>query len=171
MAELNASMKKLLLIRHAKSDWSQGNLADSERTLNERGFKNAKMMAERLVCRGLIPQKVISSPAVRAKTTAELFCQTFEIPPTEIQYKEQVYEATSSVLMQVVNTIDDQYDFVALFGHNPGITNFIVNLCNSDIYNLPTCGMVLISFPFESWELISYETGFEKLYDYPKNKQ
>lgn len=164
-------MKKLLLIRHGKSDWSKPGLRDFDRTLNDRGLRNAPEMASRLMVRNLVPQEVVSSPAVRAKSTAEIFCGEWDYPVTDILFKEEIYEASASTLLRVINDLDDRFDSIALFGHNPGLTEIIIDLCNSDLYNLPTCGVVQISFPFESWKMVSRQTGDQLLFDYPKNEE
>lgn len=164
-------MKKLLIIRHGKSDWSKPGLRDFDRTLNDRGLRNAPEMARRLMERDLVPQAVVSSPAVRAKSTAALFCGAWGIAGSEISFEEEIYEASASTLLKVINSLDDRYDSIALFGHNPGLTEIVVELCNSDLYNLPTCGVVLMSFPFESWKMVSRQTGEQLLFDYPKNEE
>ena len=162
-------MKKLLLIRHGKSDWNNPDLSDFERPLNERGLKNAVSMSQRLLDNNIVPQKIVSSPAFRAKQTAELFTKTLRIPNTEIQFSNEVYEATATDLLGLINMFDDQYKYIALIGHNPGLTDLILHLCDSGLYNLPTCGMVMIHFPFTSWEMVSYETGSMKFFDFPKS--
>lgn len=164
-------MKKLLIIRHAKSDWSMPGVRDFDRTLNERGLRNAPEMARRLKERQEVPQAVVASPALRAKTTAEIFCREWGVPVSDILFQEEIYEASASTLLRVINGLDDRYESIALFGHNPGLTEIIVDLCNSDLYNLPTCGVVQISFPFESWAMVSRQTGDQLLFDYPKNEE
>ena len=164
-------MKQVLLIRHAKSDWNNSELSDFERPLNKRGNKDAPAMAERLLKKHLIPQAIISSPAVRALTTAKYFAEVFNIDKKEIQKERAIYEALPNNLLNVVNGLDNKFDFIALFGHNPGITNLAISLCDTDIYDMPTCGMILIEFPFDDWKLISKNTGEEKLYDFPKNDE
>jgi len=146
-------------------------LTDFDRTLNARGLRNAPEMAIRLKERGLIPEAVVASPAVRARTTAEIFCTEWDYAVSDILFKEEIYEASPSALLRVINELDDRYDSVALFGHNPGLTEIIVDLCNSDLYNLPTCGVVQIAFPFESWAMVSRQTGEQLLFDYPKNEE
>lgn len=164
-------MKKLLLIRHGKSDWNSPGLKDFDRSLNDRGYRNAPEMAKRLLERDLVPQAIVSSPAVRAKQTAEIFSGEWGYPVTNILFKEEIYEASASTLLKVINDLDDRFDSIALFGHNPGLTEIIIDLCNSDLYNLPTCGVIQISFPFESWKMVSRQTGNELLFDYPKNEE
>ncbi len=60
-------------------------------------------------------------------------------------------------------------DFIALFGHNPGLTELVINLSNADIYNLPTCGMVLLDFPYDDWSMVTEGSGEKVFFDFPKN--
>ncbi|HCN83373.1 MAG TPA: histidine phosphatase family protein [Sphingobacteriaceae bacterium] len=161
--------KHLLLIRHAKSDWSNEDLTDFDRPLNNRGHKDAPAMAERLLKNRLVPQHLISSPAKRAITTAKYFADVFQINKNLIQQEEDIYEASSSILLKVINRIDDRYGFVALFGHNPALTSVVIDLSNADISDIPTCGMALIKFTFDDWAMISNGTGKLQFFDYPKN--
>lgn len=161
-------MKQLLLIRHAKSDWGNAELRDFDRPLNKRGKVNAPEMAERLVRQGIKPDLVISSPALRAITTANLFVNAWEMPASGIQQEPAVYDANVKTLLNVINNIDDQHYFVALFGHNPGLTE-LVNYFDGHLSNMPTCSVALLSFPFDNWSMISADTGKILLFDYPKN--
>lgn len=163
--------KQLLLIRHAKSDWDIIKLSDFERPLNSRGEKNAPEMAKRLLKRGKVPHQIVSSPAVRALSTARIFAKTLGKSKSEIIQEPEIYEALPSTLMDIINNLDNKFSFTALFGHNPGITEVVTKLCNKDLYNIPTCGMVLIQFPFDDWDLVSSGTGEIVFYDYPKNEQ
>ncbi len=160
--------KQLLLVRHAKSDWDNVHLSDFNRPLNSRGEKNAPEMALRLKKQDLIPQQIISSPALRALTTAEHFAGVLGIKKTDIVKEMEIYEALPFTLLDVINNLDEASSFSALFGHNPAITSIVRDLCNSDVDNIPTCGMVLIRFPFDSWNLVSSGTGDLVFFDYPK---
>jgi phosphohistidine phosphatase len=160
-------MKTLYLIRHAKSD--QTILGpDFDRPLNERGLKDAPKMAERLLKRKVHPDLIISSPANRALTTALTFAKTLDYKSKNVIKEERIYEASTSALLNVINNIDDKHNVVFMFGHNPGITNTINYLSNSQLDNLPTCGIVKIDFEFDSWKLISTGTGSAGYLDYPK---
>ncbi|MES3019422.1 MAG: histidine phosphatase family protein [Bacteroidota bacterium] len=161
--------KKLLLVRHAKSDWDNIKLSDFDRPLNSRGEKNAPEMAKRLLKKSIKPEQIVSSPAVRAITTARYFAKELGLEKSDIVKEPEIYEALTSTLMDVINELDNAYSFTALFGHNPGITSLVSNLCNEDLHNVPTCGMVLIEFPFEDWAMVSAGTGSLVFYDYPKN--
>lgn len=163
-------MKRLLLIRHAKSDWEDRNMADFDRPLNPRGLGNAPEMGMRLLKRGLKPELFVSSPAKRALTTAISIAEVFRIKKKSIQQEKNIYEASASSLLKIVNGFDNNYDFIAMVGHNPGFTDLAVNLCDCDIYNIPTCGMVLLEFTFADWKMVSAQTGEMKLFDYPKKE-
>lgn len=161
--------KQLLLIRHAKSDWNNSGLTDFDRPLNNRGNVNAAEMADRIFKQHILPDLVVSSPALRAITTAKYFAEAWYIESTKIQLEETIYEANIKSLLNVVNYLDDRYDVVALFGHNPGLTGFANYLSDSNIYNMPTCSVLMIEFSLGSWSEVSAETGELVFFDYPKN--
>jgi phosphohistidine phosphatase len=163
-------MKQLLIVRHAKSDRNDPALRDFDRPLNERGQKNAVEMAKRLVKQDLIPKEIVSSPALRALATANLFADTFKTAPSKIKKVDSIYEASATTLLQVINNFNDDDDFIALFGHNPGVSEVAFLLTdNAGLDNLPTTGMALIEFPFEHWNMVSRGTGKLLLFDFPKN--
>jgi phosphohistidine phosphatase len=159
-------MKKLMLVRHAKSGWDNPILTDFERPLSHRGEKDAPHMAERLIKKHLVPQYLLSSPALRAKTTAGIFAKQFKL--AEPKYNPAIYEATYMTLLSVVNSLPDEYDFVALFGHNPGLSQLIYYLTDQ-LYDMPTCGVVIIDFDNTSWKMVSSGAGTIQYNDYPKN--
>lgn len=159
-------MKKLMLVRHAKSGWDIPDLSDFERPLNIRGEETAPEMVMRLVDQGIIPQYIVSSPAERAKATAMIFAEGFKL--AEPEYNRAIYEASYTTLHSVVNSLPDAYDFIALFGHNPGISELVYYLTDK-MYDMPTCAVIIIDFDVESWQSISGSTGTIAYYDYPKN--
>lgn len=163
--------KQLLIIRHAKSDWGSASLTDFNRPLNRRGNANAPEMAERMVKQRIIPQLIVSSPAVRALTTAKYFAKAWHIDVEELIEEPAIYEANAKTLLSVVNKLNDQFEQIALFGHNPGLTDLANYLSNGHIYNMPTCSIVIVEFPFESWSEVSSGTGKVLLFDYPKNEE
>jgi phosphohistidine phosphatase len=160
-------MKKIMIVRHAKSDWGDAQLADFDRPLNHRGFISAPQMAEKLLKKKLIPQYMVSSPALRAKTTANIFADKLGLK--EPAYDRAIYEAHYADLLKVINNLPDTYDFVALFGHNPGMSDLIYGL-TGDVADMPTCAVAVISFNTDEWATISGDTGRIEYYDYPKNE-
>jgi phosphohistidine phosphatase len=161
--------KHLLLVRHGKSDWSNFGQADFDRTLNNRGKENAKEMAERLLAKNFKFDLMVSSPAKRALKTAKYFAKTFNYNIENINFQESVYEANTTALLNVITNFDDNTETIIMFGHNPGFTDLVNQLCDATIYNIPTAGMVYMEFPFESWKMVSRGTGDLKFFDYPKN--
>lgn len=161
--------KSLLLIRHAKSSWDNLLLQDFKRPLNERGKKNAPEMAQRLLKRQLIPQQLVCSPALRALTTAEIFATEFKISSKRIIKEPRIYEANTKTLLEVINGFSDESDFTAVFGHNPGLSDLAHYLCDEAHFSLPTCGIILLKFPFDKWQMLSKGTGELFFFDYPKN--
>ena len=162
-------MKTLILIRHAKSDWGNEGLNDSERPLNERGKKDAPEMAERLRKKGLKIDAFISSPAKRALRTARYFAKEFEIDKDEIHVENALYGALPSQFEQIVAALKDKENIVAMFSHNPGITEYANTLSNVHTDNIPTCGVFAVQADVNSWkEFAKAEKSF-LFYDYPKN--
>jgi phosphohistidine phosphatase len=163
-------MKQLLLVRHSKSDRNDPTLDDFDRPLNERGHKNAVEMAKRLLKQDILPKQLVSSPALRALSTAHHFADTLKIDRSAIIKVEAIYEASANTLLKVICNLDETSDLTALFGHNPGLSEIAYQLTeNAALYNLPTTGMALIEFPFEKWSMVSKGTGKLILYDFPKN--
>lgn len=159
--------KRLLIIRHAKAEEADFKKPDFKRALSQRGEKNAQEMAKRLKSKNLHPQILYSSPALRAISTARYFADELGIPQSEIIQDQEIYDALTGTLLQCINNMDDQKDFVALFGHNPSLTDLVNKFCGAYIYNIPTCGIALIQFPFDSWRMLSMGTGELIHYDFP----
>lgn len=161
-------MKKLFLIRHAKSSWDNHSLSDIDRPLNKRGEQNALMMSEILLAGNNLPQLFLSSPAVRAINTAKIFAARFRIDPDLIKIEQSIYEAGIRELFLVVNDINDGYDTVFLFGHNPGLSSFTNLIGDKFIPEMPTCAIAGLEFDINRWSKVERGTGKLFLFDYPK---
>ncbi|NCD69823.1 SixA phosphatase family protein [Mucilaginibacter agri] len=148
-------MKKLLIIRHAKAS-HDSDYEDFDRPLKKSGIKDAEQLAKKLETEGLIPQKMFTSPALRAKTTAEIVAKHLDLP--ELGFIDEVYEASESALLKMINQFPNQYDFVALSGHNPGLS-YIITYLTGDYCNLDTCAAALLIFDTDIWNAISADTG------------
>ena len=123
-------MKLLYLARHAKSSWKNMDLSDIDRPLNKRGKKDAPFMGKILSKKGINPDLIISSPAKRARKTALVIAEEISYPINSIQYEDNVYESSSRELLEFVKSIDDEYNSVMIFGHNPGFTMLHNYLCS-----------------------------------------
>ncbi|MDP4263532.1 MAG: histidine phosphatase family protein [Bacteroidota bacterium] len=160
--------KILLLIRHAKSDWNGASLSDFDRPLNERGKRDAPVMAHRLLDKKINIDAFITSPAKRAKKTATIFANEFKRDKDEVILRQELYEAPAEIFYKVISAIDDQFNSVAIFSHNPGITDFANSLTNVRIDNIPTCGIFALKINTRHWKNFK-EAGKEFWFaDYPK---
>jgi len=159
-------MKKLIIIRHAKSDWQDTTLDDFDRPLNERGMQDAPFIGKFLKEKGLLPDLIISSPALRAITTAEIIAKEVEYTKAIVP-NQYIYEAYVNTLQEIVSFIYDENDTVYLIGHNPGVSALAYML--SDMKeSIPTCAVVEIDFECDSWMDVSKENAALVSYDFPK---
>ena len=117
-------MKKLLLLRHAKSSWQDASLTDFERPLNKRGLRAAPVIGKFMKERGLRPSLVLASPAQRARDTAKLALEAGGIE-TLLRYEARIYEADVPTLIEVIRQIEETFDEVMLVGHNPGFEELL----------------------------------------------
>lgn len=164
-------MKTLLLIRHAKSSWDNSILSDFERPLNERGKQDAPMMAKRIKEKKIKIDSFISSPAKRAKKTSEIFMKEYEQKEKKLILVPSLYEASENDFYHTIENLNDKEDTVALFSHNPGITDFINSLECSPVYNMPTCAVYALEIKIKHWK--DFKEGTKKFlfFDSPKNQE
>lgn len=162
-------MKTLYIIRHAKSSWGDFSLPDFERPLNERGKKDAPEMARRLLDKKINIDAFVSSPAKRAKKTCKLFIKAFDAKEEEMILVEALYNASAEMFFRVIEKMDDKINSIAVFSHNPGITDFVNKLCEEvRIDEMPTCGIFAIEAGIDSWkDFKAFENQF-LFFDYPK---
>jgi phosphohistidine phosphatase len=165
-------MKHLTLIRHAKSSWKNPGLLDIDRPLNKRGRRDAPKMGQRLAERTISPDLVISSPATRALITAEVIAGQIEYPAEDIVLDDRIYGADVIDWLEITQGLDDVWDHVMCFGHNPGLTDF-VNYLTSDYHigNVPTCGVVEMTFDTETWTNVGRIEPTGVRFDYPKKPE
>jgi phosphohistidine phosphatase len=161
-------MKQLFLIRHAKSDpiaigWTNPELKDIERFLNERGYANANMMAAKFNYK---PDLIITSPAIRAISTALIFARNLNYNANNICIKQELYETSVKDYLSVINTIDNTYNTVLLFAHNPTISDVAQHITQALPMELPTCAITGIKFDVTDWK--KAKEGDLFLFDYPK---
>lgn len=165
-------MKKLYLIRHAKSSWDNPNGNDFDRPLNERGKREAPQMAKLLKQRKVLPDRLITSPALRAWTTCEIFANVLNVDQHKIEKTEKLYHASPDTWLSILRGLKehpaDKEDVVLMFGHNPGITEFANELLSVTIDNIPTCGIVSATLKIKTWKEIGLGSGTMDAFDYPK---
>ena len=161
-------MKVLTLLRHAKSSWSDSSLADHERPLNRRGERDAPEMARRIHEAAIRPSLIISSPAVRAWTTAKAVAREISYPIEFLQREKDLYLASLSTLIDVVGEQDNGFNSLIVVGHNPGMTEFSNYLVPGLTGNLPTAGVVSVTIDADSWDLHNLPEVTLNMHDYPK---
>ncbi len=144
-------MKNLYLVRHAKSSWEY-DLSDHERPLNKRGLKDANLVSNHLKNNLDLPDLVISSDAVRAKTTATIFVDNLGISKDIFQLDNSLYDFGGSDLTEVIKGCDDSVDTLMVFGHNHAMTYFVNTYGNKPIGNVATSGFTHIELNIDSWK-------------------
>ncbi len=161
-------MKTLYLVRHAKSSWKYEELTDFERPLNNRGRRDAPLMASVIRRKQIEPDLIISSPASRAITYARIVAEVIGYSLTRVRTDERIYEATPADLLQVIHSTPDRNADLMLFGHNPGLTWLSNNISNLQIDNIPTSAVVAIEFDLEHWADVKQNSGSVIFFEYPK---
>lgn len=163
-------MKSLYLLRHAKSSWADPGLEDRQRPLNKRGQRDAPEMGRRFGARGERLERVISSPAKRALTTAKLFCEACGYPVDRIETEERLYFLGAGSIRDLILAQSDQAGAVMLVFHNPDITYFSNSIADGfRIDNVPTAGLVKFASDVARWRDWPGDNAAFEYFDYPKN--
>ncbi len=162
-------MKTLYLMRHAKSSWSFDDLSDQERPLNDRGRDDAPRMGQALARRHVVLDLLVSSPAVRALSTATLVARELPYPHDRIRVEAGIYGADVDELLALIRALPDTAGSVLLVGHNPTITDTANALSPTSFKELPTAAVVCLKFATEQWAEASKVTAEYYFYDYPRN--
>ena len=160
-------MKTLFLVRHAKSSRDDPSLPDRERPLDDRGKRDAAMMGKRLAKRGLKPDLLVSSPALRALTTAQLIAEEVGHKRKDIVVDDRLYASDPDDLLAVIRALDKKLDRVMLFGHNPEFTDLAHRL-SSEIIDMPTSAVAEFNFDTNAWSDVGEVEPEKAVLDYPK---
>ncbi|PRB04249.1 histidine phosphatase family protein [Microbacterium sp. MYb64] len=144
-------MKTLLLARHAKSDWGSADLRDHDRPLNARGRRDAPMMARRLRDEDVRLQRILSSTAIRARSTADEYAAAFGLA---VVAEPALYAASARAILGIASALPDDVEVAMLVGHNPGMADAVAELTGSFV-EFPTCAVAECAVDVASWsELI-----------------
>ena len=161
-------MKNLILVRHAKSSWADFSVKDIDRPLNDRGKKDAPLMAKRLLEKGISIDAFISSPAKRARKTAELFAKEYDEKKESIIFFESLYLASPPGFFDVIGKTNDKFKTIAVFSHNEGITDFANSLTTTKIDDMPTCSIFAVKADIKHWSDFKDAEKEFWFFDYPK---
>lgn len=160
------SMRRLILLRHAKSDWAASGQRDIDRALAERGRRAAPLMGQYLARQALRPDKALVSSARRTRETWELIAPAFDVAPPVV-YDSRLYEASPKTLIEVVREAPDSAHTLLLVGHNPGIQQLAelliatgdIRTRQSLLEKFPTAALAIIEFAVDRWRDVEAHTG------------
>ncbi|MGB3948059.1 MAG: phosphoglycerate mutase family protein [Bacteroidia bacterium] len=163
-------MKQLYLVRHAKSDWNNMQLLDIDRPLNERGYSDAIRVGKFLKQNNFLPDVMVTSPAIRAISTALIFSRNIDYKTSELTIRPELYESSVKKYLACIAKLDNKYKSAMFFAHNPFISetaNYLTDAFNNE---MPTCAVVGITFnECNSWLDVAKSKGKLHLYEFPKN--
>ena len=163
-------MKTFILVRHAKPHAQAATQKDFDRTLNERGERDARLMGQRLARANIHPDLIVSSPAKRALATARIIAAAIGYAAADIVLNAKIYEAKLSDLLGVINGFDDRAPSVMLIGHNPGASELAIDLTVAPIEDMPTCAVAQIALRVDVWADVRQGSGKLIEFDYPKKE-
>ena len=168
---MNIELRNICFVRHAKSSWDDARLRDFERPLNSRGKRDAPFMANKMIELHNVCDLVITSPAVRAQTTARIFADAANIAEDGFRMDERLYEASVAEVVAVVQEQDARFKSIFVFGHNPSMTVLANCFAGVDIDNVPTCGVIQAKTMVSSWSDWTPEVSAFVGFYYPKQYQ
>ena len=159
-------MRRLMLLRHAKSDWTASGTRDHDRTLNPRGRESAPKMGAYMARHALVPDLIVASTATRVTETLDLVMPAFEKPP-KIVSDRRVYEADAERLLEIIKEAPRAAHSLLLVGHNPGIGDLASALIAAGdvetrqrlIEKFPTAGLAVIDFALDDWTKLHRRGG------------
>lgn len=163
--------RTITLIRHAKSDWGDSRLSDFDRPLNQRGTHDAPMMGTTLKERKIAFDLVLASPAKRAFTTVHAICNVIGHNPDSIDFRQNLYLASASEMIDIIQAIDDHCQNIAIVAHNPGLTSLANVLGDGKIDNMPTCSVIVLETGISSWKQLKRACATTTSFLFPKQMQ
>ena len=161
-------MKTLIIVRHAKSAKGDPGRRDFDRPLSGRGKRDAPVIARRLKTAGAVPEIAVSSPALRARQTAEAMADGMALAADAVRYEDELYSAGLEELVRAVRALEPGTSTVMLVGHNPGVSALAGWITNGTVGELPTCAAVVADFDIAEWREVGAGTAAVRIYEYPK---
>ena len=161
-------MLTLYIVRHAKSDWANAHISDIDRPLNERGYRDATAMSILLKTQNIRPDLILSSPAVRALSTALIFSRTLNYDSNKIQIHKTLYNTDEENYLSIIEESAGKSNSIMIFGHNPVVSSLANKLSGVINEEMPTCSIIGIKFKTDKWEEIVKKESELILFDFPK---
>jgi phosphohistidine phosphatase len=160
--------KSLHIVRHGKSSWDFEDISDIDRPLSPRGINNAYLMSKKLSERKVVPDLFLTSPANRALYTSIIFARILKFPYDKITIEDSIYMGYNEDLIDLIRSQNASLSHILIFGHNPAFTSLANHLMDHYLDNIPTAGVVSLSYKIDSWEEIGKVKPEEDFFDYPK---
>jgi len=161
--------RTLYLIRHAKSSHLDTSATDFERHLSKKGKQASNLMGEKLMQRGLIPDRIVISPSKRTKSTAKRIARALNFEKDSIVHDSTLYRCKTQELITAIRGLDARYKDVIIVGHNPSTIQAANHFQKDTIFtSVPTTGIIAIKFQADSWENLGHKQGKFMFFDYPK---
>ena len=161
-------MKVLYLVRHAKSSWEDASLDDIDRPLKTSGVNDAYMMSDFLKEKKVAPELIITSPAVRAISTALIFTNKLKIPTEQIKILREIYESSPGDILNKVRMTNPIVNSLMVFGHDPSLTSLFTLLTGKSLEKIPTSAVASIFLSIDEWQKIVPAAGTLQFLHRPK---
>lgn len=152
-------MKTVIFFRHAKSDWNAAFGHDHERPINKRGRGDARRMGRFLADVDSLPDRIVTSSAVRARTTLELAMEDGKWGDISVDATDRLYDASDADVLDVIQDQSDMYDRLLLVGHEPTWSSMIGRLAGQANIHVSTATMARIDFEVPSWKEVAFGRG------------
>jgi phosphohistidine phosphatase len=151
-------VKRLTILRHAKSSWAEPNTDDFDRPLNDRGWKAARRMGKELKHKKMRFDLCLASPAARVRETLDGVAETYGEFPFPVRFEKPIYLADTSTLLELVRSVSDEIGKLLLVGHNPGLERLVATLgandeglCDRIERKFPTAALAVIDLKVGNW--------------------
>lgn len=168
-------MKRLCLMRHAKSDWAHPEQGDAERTLNDRGIRSAAFLADYIVDQGWLPDAALCSTATRARLTIAPLAERLS-SSCVVDYRDSLYMAMPDDLLAAIRALDNDASSVLIVAHNPGLEMLSVQLADKESTaeaermadHFPTGSLVVFEFDIDDWADVKSGEGQVRFFGKPR---
>ena len=160
-------MKTLYLIKHAKSDWSVPGESDMERGITKKGLKHIKTMGSYLFLRGIKPDVILSSCALRAQETSNILAEKIDFSGPK-HYLQELYLSPPELIKEIIMAQDDELSSMFIIGHNPQLSELVFMLSGEHIAKMPSLGIVAVEFDIQEWSELEEKQGTIEFFISPK---
>ncbi|CAN5537685.1 phosphohistidine phosphatase SixA [soil metagenome] len=167
----NEMTKSLFLVRHAQAIENTGRQSDIHRILTPQGYREATRLGRKIFEMDIHPDIILASHSERTRTTAELIAEQIKFDIQKINFKEDLYEASTRTLFTLIRSLNDDWNTIMIVGHNPSISYFAEYITHQEIGHVAHAGVVHLSFDLTSWSQIDEGNGNYLDYFHPEMEE